>query len=235
MKILISSNIKSSVEDLYKVSDPTYWENRLKDIYGLDLKLDPKVHDVPWILRQICSIFEPIPPQLIRDCGVNTLQIKDDMGPNKPHYPNHGFYRPSRDLVALNDDIFYHPDQPDDFFDHRGYFISRPAQTLIHEFGHAFDAAFGDLSIKPEWLRLSGWSETQKPGLKRLIIKDPGVPEVVGEYFYDPKAGFTRFYAKRNPWDDFADSFSFYVYGMKEKLPANKIAYFDNLLKKYLS
>jgi hypothetical protein len=55
---------------------------------------------------------------------------------------------------------------------------------------------------------------------------------MVGEWYYDPKAGFTRFYAKRNPWDDWADSFSFYVGGLK-KLPDNKTEYFDKLLKKY--
>lgn len=82
-------------------------------------------------------------------------------------------------------------------------------------------------------MELSGWSKEPVPGLQRLSIKEPGTPEVIGEMYFDPGAGFTRFYAKRNPWDDFADSFAFYVAGMKSKVPGNKKEYFDKLLKQY--
>jgi hypothetical protein len=71
--------------------------------------------------------------------------------------------------------------------------------------------------------------------LKRLFIKGQGgVPDVIGEMYFDPRiAEFTRFYAKRNSWDDFADSGAYYLGGLKEKVPATKRKYFDNLLKKY--
>jgi adenine specific DNA methylase Mod len=160
--------------------------------------------------------------------------MRDDMGPNKPYYPNHGYY--VNESVTLNSDCFYHPDRPDDFVDGNGYYMYRPAQTLYHEMGHSFDDFHEKegvpLSQQDAWLKLSGWSENFKLGLQRLIIKDKGAPEVIGEWFYDPKAGFTRFYARRNPWDDWADSFSFFVGGMK-KLPDNKQEYFEKLLGKY--
>jgi hypothetical protein len=136
----------------------------------------------------------------------------------------------------LNTDIFIHPDQPEDFIDDKGYFLTRAEETLYHEMGHALDSALGDISLQPAWVSLSGWSKEPKPGLERLHIKDKGAPEVIGEYYYDPKYkanGFTRFYAMRNPYDDFADSFSFYISGMKNKVPATKAKYLDNLLKKH--
>jgi hypothetical protein len=171
----------------------------------------------------------------VRDCGVGELYLSYKMGPNKPQYPNHGYFCPDDKSVTLNADIFENPDSPDDFYDDFGYFVSRPVQTVLHEWGHSLDDAKGELSLKDEWLKLSGWSESPKPGLKQLIIDEPGMPRVVGEWYYNPKAKFTRFYAKRNPWDDWADSFAFYFAKMKSKVPESKRNYFDSLLKKYSS
>ncbi len=229
--ITVASYLRYSAIKIASETNLDHWTSRLNDEYGLMPELDGGVKDGPFILRQVNNIFRPIPNDLIKDCGINSLLIRSDMGPNKPYYPNHGYFVGNQ--VALNEDIFHNPDLPDDFYDHHGYFLTRPQQTLIHEFGHGYDAFHNDLSLQPKWLKLSGWSEEPKEGLKRLIIKDPGVPKVVGEWYYDPKAQFTRFYAKRNPWDDFADSFAFYTAGMRNKVPKNKEDYFDTLLKKY--
>ena len=217
------------------VSGEGHWVEKIREDYGLLCKPQEEGGSPDLnILHQVYKIFKPIPAQLIRDCGIKTLFLSDTMGPNRPYYPNHGFY--IRNSVTLNTDIFYHPDVQDDFFDHRGYFIDRPTQTLYHEFAHGYDAAHDELSLKPEWMALSGWSKEPKKGLKRLVIKgDKDTPDVIGEYYFSPKAGFTRFYAKRNPYDDFADSFSFYIGNLKDKLPENKQEYLKKLLGKYYS
>ena len=212
-------------------SSISYWSDIIGKRYGLSTELGPKVTDGHLILREVAEILRPIPQDLIRNCGITRLLIRNDMGPNKPYYPNHGYF--TGDQVALNADIFYHPDLPDDFFDHRGYFVTRPQQTLIHELGHGYDEHNGNLSLKEDWLKLSDWSENFKPGLKRLIIDEKKAPKIVGEWFYNPEAGFTRFYAKRNPWDDWADSFAFYAANLKDKVPPNKTGYFKNLLGQY--
>jgi hypothetical protein len=229
--IKLSSELRK-LADFLKTSYE-YWADKIKNTYGIQVQQhnNKEIVDDPVILRQIYLILSRMPAKIVKDCGVNTLSIRNDMGPNRPYYPNHGYYRDRS--VTLNADIFYNPDEPIDFKDYRGYFVSRPAQTLIHEFGHAYDEFHGDLSLKSEWLSLSGWSKEPKEGLKRLIINDPGAPKVVGEYYYNPKAGFVRFYAHRNPWDDMADSFAFYMAGLKDKLPDNKRQYFDRILAKY--
>jgi hypothetical protein len=227
----LSEYIKRLAAEVHKDTNFAYWKERIEKKYGLTPLIGPGVDNPFWILREIDSIFSPVPERLIRACGLNTLVLRADMGPNRPYYPNHGYFVDNR--VVLNADIFCHPDQPDDFFDFHGYFLTRPQQTLLHEIGHAYDAHNGDLSLKDNWLELSGWNREKAPGLERLVIRDPGAPEVIGEWYFNPKAEFTRFYAKRNPWDDFADSFSFYVAGMKNKVPPKKCAYFDDLLKKY--
>lgn len=222
--VLISSLLK-------KIAQSSEWQDAIRGKFGITChpKEPGEVLD-PTILRQSFNILSLMPVKLVKDCGITKLIFSTAMGPNMPYYPNHGYYIDNS--VTLNSDIFYHPDVMDDFFDDRGYFLDRPTQTLIHEFAHGYDEFQGNLSGKQDWLDLSGWSPVKKPGLRRLVINQPGQAPVIGEWYYDPKAGFTRFYAKRNPWDDWADSFSFYVGGLK-KLPDNKAAYFDQLMKKY--
>jgi hypothetical protein len=227
---LITANIRKIAQDLCHISNQKYWEDKLKDKYDLTVEWCSEVYDKHLLIRQIFNIFKPVPPALIKDCGVSKLIIDNTMGPNREFFPNHGFYRESDHTVTLNADIFYHPDQPDDFFDHRGYFLTRAVQTLYHEYGHAYDACHQNISLKPAWMSLSGWSRDYKPGLKQLRIKEEGFPEIIGEYYYNSKAEFTRFYARRNPYDDFADSFSFYIGNLKTKIPANKRKFLDSLL-----
>lgn len=229
---LITSYVKRLAADLSEDSSLSYWKNQLRNKYGLEAKIGEDIHDAGWILREICLILRPIPEALIRACELNTIELRSDMGENREFSPNHGWY--VNHSVTLNADIFYHPDQPDDFVDFRGYFLTRPQQTIYHEFSHALDEVLGHISEKGAWMKLSGWSIEPKPGFKRLIIDEPGTPKVVGEMYYDPQiAEFTRFYGSRNPWDDFADATAFYIGNLKDKVPATKRAYLDNLLKKY--
>lgn len=214
-------------------ADIAYWDAQLKSRFGLDVRADEGTANPHLLFRQLYYCFMPIPPALVRDCGITDVLFRSDMGPNRRYSPNHGYFQPGAGLVALNADCFWHPDQPDDFVDAQGYQVSRAVQTAVHEFGHGFDDHFGDLSLKPDWTKLSGWSETPQPGLIRLRIKESDSPEVIGEWCYDPKSEFTRFYGKRNPWDDWADCFAFYVGGVRGRVPATKRAYFDKLLAKY--
>lgn len=217
---------------LEKIAQFSIWQDKIKEKYGISCyPKEPGIVLDPVILRETCQILSEMPLDLVKDCGVSTLYFSSTMGPNRPYYPNHGYY--INHSVTFNVNIFYDPDVAEDFFDHHGYFVDRPTQTLFHEFAHGYDVYNHELSLKPEWLKLSDWSPSPKPGLKRLVINTAGLPPVIGEWYFSPNAGFTRFYAKRNPWDDWADSFSFYVARMKSKLPENKIKYFDTLLKKY--
>ena len=229
----ISLNLRKTSDTLVRAVDVKHWDNLLKERFGLNILPDSRVISPHILYRQIWFALSSIPAALIKDCQVTKVLLKSDMGPNKPYYPNHGYYDPTCKEIGLNINCFTEPDHPKDFVDQNGYEIGRGAQTLTHEFGHALDHCRGDLSLEHSWLILSGWSENSRPGLKKLIIDEPNVPKIVGEWFYHPKAEFTRFYGKRNPYDDFADCFSFYVLGMKNKIPKNKRTYFNKLLAFY--
>jgi hypothetical protein len=200
----------------------------LKSEYGIELPDDSDSE----CLRTLWESMQRLPPTLVRDCGISLLAFKD-MGPSRKYYPNHGIY--SNGTLTLNESIL---DDPTLEFDpESGQALNKFDQTFYHELGHGWDEKHGgghiELSEQPEWLELSGWSKDPKDGLKKLVIEERGAPKMEGEWWYRPDAGFTRFYARRNPGDDWADSFSYYVGGLKSFLPEPKIKYFDERLGKY--
>lgn len=198
-------------------------EKKIRTTYNISIKDNPTWEQT----EDLQEALTRVPVALIKACGIETLQFKD-LGISKEYYPNHGYY--VANTLVLNSQL---KEDPNSYKDDSGKIMDKFEQTLFHELGHGYDAKEGLLSDKKEWLELSGWSEKPKKGLKKVIIDEPGSPKVEGEWYFDPKASFTRFYAKRNPWDDFADSFCYYVFGMKSFLPDNKIEYFDEKLKKY--
>lgn len=198
-------------------------EKEIRTKYNISIKDNPTWDQAEGLQEALSQM----PPNLIKACGIETLQFKD-LGVSKEYYPNHGYY--VANTLVLNSQL---KSDPNSYKDDSGKTMDKFEQTLYHELGHGFDDKEGLLSEKKEWLEISGWSKEPKNGLKRVVIDEPGSPKVVGEWYYDPSAGFTRFYAKRNPWDDFADSFCYYVAEMKSFLPKEKIAYFDKKLNKY--
>jgi hypothetical protein len=219
--IRIASDVRAYGEKLDVIQ-------QLKDVYDLEIDADSDEECVKTLLGSL----KRLPSDLVRDCGIKTLGF-EDMGPSKEYYPNHGKYIDN--TLILNTQLLEDPTlivDPDS-----NYTVNKLDQTLYHELGHGWDDVKGtkgqELSLKKEWMDLSGWSQDPVPGHKRVVISEPGTPVLKGEYYYSPDAEFTRFYAKRNPWDDWADSFSYYVAGLKSFLPDEKIGYFDKYLGKY--
>ena len=175
------------------LNPPNYWADRIEDIFGIKSLPKEKGGEVdPIILRQVYFILTAIGKNIVSDCNVPIFYYSKEMGPNLPKYPSHGYYYPADKTITLNVNIFYDPDYPEDFKDDSGFYLNRAEETLAHELGHSYDNNCGkgiDLSLRPDWLKLSGWSETYKQGLKRLIIREPGMPEVRGEWFFNPTQG----------------------------------------------
>jgi hypothetical protein len=226
--IEIISRLRRVASDLEEHSRNSDLFSGISEIYGIDVDKSTS----PECMQALYGSLQRLNPEIVRMCGIKTLSF-EDLGPSKEFYPNHGKY--VNNTLVINEQLLKDPRvivDPD-----HGVILNKLDQTLYHELGHGWDefqGENGDLSLKEDWMSLSGWSKYPKPGLKRVRICEKGTPEIVGEYYYSPHARFTRFYAKRNPWDDWADSFSYYVGEAFSYLPKNKIEYFDKILKKYL-
>ena len=183
-------------------------------------------------ISKLYDSLKKIKSQIVKDSEIKLFGFAD-LGPSRKYYPNHGKYKDG--ALIINTQVI---DDKSDYKDETtGKTLNKFDQTVYHEIGHGWDEVYGEkgvqLSLLPEWMNLSGWSEKPKTGMKRIRIHEKGCPEVIGEYYYSPDAKFTRFYGKRNPWDDWADSFSFYIADLKSIVPENKCKYFDKKLKKY--
>lgn len=217
----IAADLQDSAERDEILSD-------LKGRYGISIKGDADIE----CLRHMRDSLSRVPPKLVRDCGVTSVGF-DDMGESREYFPNHGVY--SNGTLVLNSRIL-----DDDLLEvdaDAGKSLDKFDQTLFHELGHGWDEVRGtggvELSRQPGWMSLSKWSDRPRAGLRKLRIRERGAPEMEGEYWYDPDAGYTRFYARRNPWDDWADSFAYYVGGLKSFLPGQKVKYFDDRVGRY--
>ena len=225
--IALVSHLRRIASDLSDKADVMQLVSSIEN--NFKIKVDPNCD--PECIVKLHSSLHKLNPQLVIDCGIKEMSF-ENMGPSKEYFPNHGKY--INDTLVLNDQLLSDENQIVD--EQSGNFLNKFDQTLFHELGHGWDENNGDgsdLSLEEDWTNLSGWSKYPKPGLKRIRIREKGTPEIVGEYYYNPAAKFTRFYAKRNPWDDWADTFSYYVGGLTNLLPNNKISYFNNILGKY--
>jgi hypothetical protein len=225
---LITSHIHSIVAKISENSESSNLSKGIKDEYGIEVLPGNSVKNV----QKLLEALNRLPTQLVKDCKIITMDF-EDLGPSKKYYPNHGKY--CKGVLTLNDrileDISVEVDKKNNAK------ISKFEHTYYHELGHGFDEKKHEkedwLSLKEDWLKLSGWSEKPIPGHKRIVIRDEDSPELVGEWYYSPEAEFPRFYGKRNPWDDWADCFSYYVAGLHYYLPESKRKYFDKILKEY--
>lgn len=230
MSIFVAKNIRKIASKLLLAEEADDIASFVKGQYDIDIDT---ISDMA-CLRMLKDSLKYLNPELVKKCGIKSLAF-EDLGPSKEYYPNHGVYRDNGTLV-LNTQLLEDPLLIAEA--ESGRAMNKFDQTLYHELGHGFDhenrvndGEDGDESLQKEWMDLSEWSKEPKPGLHRIRIKDKGTPELVGEYYFSPEAKFTRFYGKRNPYDDYADCFSYYVAGLKSFLPENKIQYFDKRLK----
>jgi len=182
----------------------------------------------PLLMSRVARSLGLLPETLVIDCGIKKLGF-EDLGPSREYYPNHGYYVDNK--LVLNSQLI---DDKTIYRDSQGKELEAFDHILFHELGHGWDSKMGDLSLSPDWLALSGWSEIPVKGKAQIIIKDKGEGSIkAGEWYYDTTAGFVRYYARTNPWDDFADTFAFKVAGLEEFIPKDKNKYFEEKLKGY--
>lgn len=161
--------------------------------------------------KVIFNGFRLVPKKLIKKL-INIIEFDPSLGSSKKFYPNHGRWEDNFSTMFLN----------------RSVIDLEPMESvhlIIHEIGHALDHRLGDITKTPDWLNLSGWtldppgiSQVQKTDknfihggeYSRLKIQEKGMYSV-SDWWYKENANFVRWYAKRNPQEDFCESFAYLV------------------------
>jgi len=92
-----------------------------------------------------------------------------------------------------------------------GRIVSRALHTTIHEMAHAIGEKTG-LDQTPEWFKISGWANwpygehpDMPPYFGRYFETRPGWDHTPSEWVFHKDSWFTREYASKSPYEDFAD------------------------------
>jgi hypothetical protein len=143
---------------------------------------------------------------------IKLIEIDPSLGKPLKVYPNHGRWEEDFKAMYLNPEVLKH--EP-----------TESIHLILHETGHAIDAGMDNISLKKAWRNMSGWTQSP-PGItqqeksnqaylehddyRRLKIEEDQ-QLLVSNWWYDKDAHFVREYASRNPKEDFAESFAYYV------------------------
>lgn len=161
--------------------------------------------------------FRLIPNGLLRNL-VNIIEFDPSLGKSNKTYPNHGKWEDNFGTMFLNRSVIDLEQK-------------ESVHLVTHEVGHALDHKLGDLTKGKEWMDLSGWTmdpegitTLQKSNdnylahgdYKRLKIEENGLYSV-SEWWFKQDAEFVRWYGKRNPQEDFCESFSYYIMGEMDR------------------
>lgn len=161
-----------------------------------------------------------VPPELLRPA---VDQIISDRGMS----PKHGRFDPQTKTVRINPETF----QLRQRFGAGQGWVQHIEMTMVHEFGHAL---FGTLTQqqKQEWYDLSGWVKgTRSENAAPYVEKRSGWPEYKSEWTHKKGIRFTRKYAEKNPNEQFADCFAFYLLGKPHQMAPIQRLYLSKLIQ----
>ena len=103
--------------------------------------------------------------------------------------------------------------------------------TVVHEVGHSIYDTFSPES-KQAWEAISGWMKGWKPGqLPAYVEQRPGWGHEVSKWTHKPGILFTRHYGERNPGEDFADCFGFFLLGKGHQMAPAKRKFLEQLIQ----
>jgi hypothetical protein len=107
--------------------------------------------------------------------------------------------------------------------------------TLVHEVGHSLYDNLSPEEVKA-WQTISGWMEGTKEGqAPPYEERRPGWEPQTSKWTHVAGAKFPRYYAEKNPNEDFADCFAFFLLNKAYRIGDAKKAFFDSYIKHHVN
>lgn len=202
--------LEKKIEKSFEKSLGSDYLEKFEDEYGIELSDNATREQAQALWDALKNI-----PKNFLEGKVERICLDERMGRSKRYYPNHGKYIEEEKKVMINPTVF---NSKEKFEDDQGHSMSKVAQVIVHELSHGIDDANG-FSDEEEWREISDWKkigEDEKPpkGYKRLTIKEEGTPTLVSPWVFKADTEFPRWYAARNPKEDFAESCCFALAGL---------------------
>jgi len=171
--------------------------------------------------KRVKDILKTLPINIIYD-AFTIIEYAPEMD-TKRKIENAAKYNKESKIFYLSPEAF----AVDEKFTDGNKYMTILEHVILHEVGHYLDEKY-KISDTDGWRKLSGWTQQPTAGKVKLNLKD-GDGEV---WYYDKGVDFPRWYAKRSPADDFAETFAFYKGGLLNRVPENKQKFMKLLSEK---
>lgn len=165
------------------------------------------------------AMLSRIPPELFYN--VNEFISAKELG------IKHGRFVPETKTIMYNPRNFIFRQR----FGQGPGWVQHAEMTAIHEVGHSIYESLPSEKQK-EWQDCSGWINGYKQGnVPPYTEVRPGWPPGTSTWTHKPGVKFTRHYGEKNPNEDFADCFSFFLLGKGFQMEPSKRTFLENFMK----
>lgn len=168
------------------------------------------------------AMLSRIPPELL--VYVSCIQSAKELN------AKHGLYIPAEQMIKFNPGNIVLRQH----FGGGENAIPHADLTIVHEVGHSL---FDNLSDeeKLHWLSISGWMKGTKDGqAPPYEEKRPGWEHIISKWTHKAGAKFPRYYSEKNPNEDFADCFSFFIQNKANRIGDEKKKFFEDYVKEHV-
>lgn len=163
-----------------------------------------------------------IPPELLTN--VSCIQSASELN------AKHGRYLPDEKKILINPgnltlrQRFGSGETP----------ISHADLAVVHEVGHSLYNALSP-EEKQRWNEISGWMKGTKKGqAPPYEEKRPGWERIISKWTHRIGAKFPRYYGEKNPDEDFADCFSFFIQNKAYRIGDDKKKFFEDYIQAHV-
>jgi hypothetical protein len=106
---------------------------------------------------------------------------------------------------------------------------------LVHEVGHSLYNSLTS-SEKTIWLGISGWTKNKVEGQAPAYVeRRPGWEPKTSEWTHKFGVKFSRYYGEKNPDEDFADCFAFFLMNKAYRIGRTKRLFFEKFVNDHVN
>lgn len=197
-----SDDVDASFSELQEISQQT--KDTVEGSYVPSFKgfTDDQVKELTGYIKNIPSKFmEPVTKVVAKNLGAI-----------------HGRYEPSNTSIEFNPKNFNNKMK----FGNKTK-VNMDQHVFTHEVGHGVYRNVLNDEQRNKWSAISGWIKgTGENQAQPYEEKRPGWPKKTSKWTHNKDAKFTRLYSEKNPNEDFADHFAYYVCGNEDQIPEEK-------------
>jgi hypothetical protein len=173
--------------------------------------------------ERLRALLSRVPPQLLK--WTKVMQRAPELG------AKHGKYLKESLSALVNPHTFELRQR----FGKGPGWMNHDELMIVHEIGHSVYSHL-PVSVQKRWEKTAGWVKGEREGNEpKYVEKRPGWPELTSEWTHVKGKKFPRRYSEKNPDENFADCFAFYILGKPQQMEPEQRAFVKDVIAKLVT